>query len=107
MPTKAKTRKNLHQAFSAARKYLLGHPMSWASSYHLRPICYAINCAAEAGEISDSAKWAARALIMTRLDGWATYDQWLSDVHPKFRIRKGNVQPGRVQWLDSLVKEFE
>lgn len=79
---------------------------------HTRYICTAIS---GMYDIPYERRQEVRQMIMKRLKPFSTYEDWLVRRHGAFAASKGihrrseggAGREGRLQWLDSMIKEFE
>ena len=85
----------------------LGHSTRDRKTQH---ICFALDDAKKAGEITVAQRDAATAVIEYRLGIHVTVGGWLHHVHGvplgKLKSNGRKLQATRHAWLDSLIKEF-
>lgn len=101
----------LAKAFKAAKKFLRGPDLD---PDKIKFICYAICTARDAGAITADQCFRARTLVLERLGGFTTLEQWLYQKVPQYPralylnavSAKERVQSTRHAWLDSLIREF-
>ena len=71
-------------------------------------ICYALGDVEDWGEVPRITCGRAQDLIMDRLDLCLSYESWVHENHcmtyPAMSHKE--FREGRLQWLDSLIKEF-
>lgn len=91
--------------FRAAKPFLNPGDASCIAGF----ICFAITETAQRGIIPESDAAIAHNIVMTRLDGHATVQQWLKNVAgiPDSERPWDQVQQYRHRWLDQLALEWD
>lgn len=100
------------ETFRAKTSAILKEARRSLKQKHTRYICTAIS---GMHDLPWERRQEVRQMIMKRLKPFPTYEDWLARRHPDFAASKGinrrseggAGREGRLQWLDSMIKEFE